>query len=91
MLAENACADRSLSLRNRSRSFSNRYLRIASLLTSQAGLAVAPTAIVGVVVSYLVSVALSAYVDERVGRAPRSSEPVTGDAPPASGHAAPLP
>lgn len=41
---------------------------IATLLTSQAGLAVAPIVIVGVTVAYLVSLTLSAYVDARVGR-----------------------
>ena len=43
---------------------------IASLLTVKAGLAVTPLVIVAVVVSYLVSEALTAYVDERVGAEP---------------------
>jgi hypothetical protein len=41
---------------------------IATLLTAQAGLAVAPIVIVGVTVAYLVSLTLTAYVDARVGR-----------------------
>jgi hypothetical protein len=40
---------------------------IALLLTSSAGLGVGPLVIVAVVVSYLVSLTLTAYVDERVG------------------------
>jgi H+/Cl- antiporter ClcA len=43
---------------------------IASLLSIQAGLAVAPLVIVAVVVSYLVSIALTTYVDSRVGARP---------------------
>jgi len=43
---------------------------IASLLTVKAGLAVTPLVIVAVAVSYLVSEALTAYVDERVGAEP---------------------
>jgi H+/Cl- antiporter ClcA len=43
---------------------------IASLLTIKAGLAVTPLVIVAVAVSYLVSEALTAYVDERVGAEP---------------------
>ena len=40
---------------------------IALLLTSSAGLAVAPLVIVAVVVAYLASLTLTAYVDSRVG------------------------
>ena len=40
---------------------------IATLLTASAGLAVAPIVIVAVVVAYLASLALTAYVDQRVG------------------------
>jgi hypothetical protein len=42
---------------------------IALLLSASAGLAVAPLVIVAVVVAYLVSLALTAYVDTRIGRA----------------------
>jgi hypothetical protein len=41
---------------------------IALLLGASAGLAVAPLVIVAVVVAYLVSLALTAYVDTRIGR-----------------------
>ncbi len=47
---------------------------IALLLTSAAGMAVAPIIIVAVVVAYLTSIALTAYVDSRVGAKPQSSE-----------------
>ncbi len=40
---------------------------IALLLTIGAGLAVAPLIIVAVVVAYLTSLGLTAYVDERIG------------------------
>jgi chloride channel protein, CIC family len=40
---------------------------IASLVTAKAGLAVAPIAIVAVVVAYIASLALTAYFDARVG------------------------
>ena len=43
---------------------------IASLLSIKAGLAVAPLIVVAVVVAYLTSEALTAYVDARVGAAP---------------------
>lgn len=46
---------------------------IALLLTSSAGLAVAPLVIVAVVVAYLASLALTAYVESRV--APAAGEP----------------
>jgi hypothetical protein len=46
---------------------------IASLLTIKAGLAVAPLVIVGVVVAYLVSETLTAYVDSRVGAGPAAA------------------
>jgi H+/Cl- antiporter ClcA len=42
---------------------------IALLLTVQAGLAVAPLIVVAVVVAYLASLTLTAYVDSRIGRA----------------------
>ena len=45
---------------------------IASLLSIKAGLAVAPLIVVAVVVAYLTSEALTAYVDARVGAAPRA-------------------
>jgi H+/Cl- antiporter ClcA len=41
---------------------------IALLLAASAGIAVAPLVIVAVVVAYLVSLALTAYVDTRIGR-----------------------
>jgi hypothetical protein len=40
---------------------------IATLLCAKAGLAVAPLIVVAVVVAYLTSEALTAFVDERVG------------------------
>ena len=46
---------------------------IALLLTVGAGLAVAPLIIVAVVVAYLTSLGLTAYVDERVGSGPRGA------------------
>lgn len=46
---------------------------IATLLTAQAGLAVAPIVIVAVAVAYLASLTLTAYVDARVGRDSESS------------------
>ena len=48
---------------------------IATLLTAKAGLAVAPIVIVAVVVAYLASLALTAYVDQRVGRDTRTANP----------------
>ena len=47
---------------------------IASLLSVKAGLAVAPLVVIGVVVAYLTSEALTAYVDNRIGSA---SDPAT--------------
>jgi H+/Cl- antiporter ClcA len=47
---------------------------IALLLTVQAGLAVAPLIVVAVVVAYLASLALTAYVDSRIGRPSPQSE-----------------
>ena len=51
---------------------------IALLLTVGAGMAVAPLVIVAVVVAYLASIALTAYVDGRIGAQPARSadEPV---------------
>ena len=46
---------------------------IASLLCLKAGLAVAPLIVVAVVVAYLASEALTAFVDSRVGAAPEGS------------------
>ena len=43
---------------------------IALLLSSSAGLAVAPLVIVAVVVAYLATLTLAAYVDVRLGREP---------------------
>jgi len=47
---------------------------IALLLSASAGLAVAPLVIVAVVVAYLVTLTLSAYVDNRIA-APAAAEP----------------
>jgi chloride channel protein, CIC family len=47
---------------------------IATLLSAKAGLQVAPLIVIAVVVAYLTSEALSAYVDARIGR---TSEPAT--------------
>ena len=41
---------------------------IATLLCARAGLAVAPLVVVAVAVAYLTREALTAYVDERIGR-----------------------
>jgi len=54
---------------------------IALLLTAQAGLAVAPIVIVAVVVSYLVTLALGAYVEARL----------VDEAPPEEAAAVPTP
>jgi hypothetical protein len=54
---------------------------IASILTLHAGLAVTPLVIVAVVVSYLVSETLTAYVDARIGAepaAPKAASPAAG-------------
>ena len=50
---------------------------IASLLSIKAGLAVAPLIVVAVVVAYLTSETLTAYVDARVGAAPARTETAT--------------
>ena len=55
---------------------------IASLLSVNAGLAVAPLIVVAVVVAYLTSEALTAFVDARIGAAP--SRPQTENAAPVS-------
>jgi H+/Cl- antiporter ClcA len=47
---------------------------IALLLSVNAGLGVAPLVVVGVVVAYLTSEALTAYVDSRVGANPKPSD-----------------
>jgi hypothetical protein len=47
---------------------------IALLLSVKAGLAVAPLVVLGVVIAYLTSEALTAYVDSRVGAAPKRSD-----------------
>jgi chloride channel protein, CIC family len=44
---------------------------IATLLSARAGLEVAPLVVIAVVVAYLASEALSAYVDARIGRSPK--------------------
>jgi len=51
---------------------------IATLLTAKAGLAVAPIVIVAVATAYLASLALSAYVDQRVGRGRTSADAGAG-------------
>ena len=52
---------------------------IATLLSAKAGLAVTPLIVVAVVVAYLTSETLTAYVDARVGAAPAAaSEPTAG-------------
>jgi H+/Cl- antiporter ClcA len=56
---------------------------IAGLLTVQAGLAVTPLVIVAVVVAYLTSEALTAYVDSRIG--PRSAHSVNAGGSAAAG------
>jgi hypothetical protein len=43
---------------------------IATLLSARAGLEVAPLIVIAVVVAYLASELLSAYVDARIGRTP---------------------
>ena len=50
---------------------------IASLLSAHAGLAVTPLIVVAVVISYLASLALTAYVDARVGAREPTAEPAT--------------
>ncbi len=50
-------------------------MMIASLLSAKAGLSVAPLVVVAVVVAYLASETLTAYVDARVGAAPAAAEP----------------
>ena len=57
---------------------------IALLLTSSAGLAVAPLVIVAVVVAHLASLTLTAYVDSRVGAVPASREGPVDPAPTSS-------
>ena len=56
---------------------------IASLLCAKAGLTVAPLVVVAVVVAYLTSEALTAYVDARIGAAPggRRTAGATSDSP----------
>ena len=48
---------------------------IATLLSPKAGLAVAPLIVVAVAVAYLTSEALTAFVDARVGAAPKQVAP----------------
>ncbi|MGZ8688264.1 MAG: chloride channel protein, partial [Gaiellaceae bacterium] len=57
---------------------------IALLLTSSAGLAVAPLVIVAVVVAYLASLGLTAYADSRVGPVPPGQEGLANPAPASS-------
>jgi H+/Cl- antiporter ClcA len=47
---------------------------IATLLTAKAGLAVTPLIVIAVVTAYLVSIALTAFVDQRVGARPARQE-----------------
>jgi hypothetical protein len=54
---------------------------IASLVTAKAGLAVAPIAIVAVVVAYIASLALTAYVDARVGASEEAGTVEPGPVP----------
>ena len=49
-------------------------ITIALILCSSAGLTVAPLIIVAVVVAYLASLGLTAFLDERVGAAQRRSD-----------------
>ena len=51
---------------------------IASLLAINAGLAVAPLVVVSVVVAYLASEALTAYVDARIGNTPEPATAAVG-------------
>jgi hypothetical protein len=53
---------------------------IATLLSAKAGLAVAPLIVVAVVVAYLTSLALTAYVDARVGANPHAPEAAPSNA-----------
>ena len=57
---------------------------IATLLSAKAGLAVAPLIVIAVVVAYLTSEALTAYVDARVGAAPENGQTArpAAEAPP---------
>ena len=48
---------------------------IATLLSAKAGLEVAPLVVIAVVVAYLASEALTAYVDARIGAAPKQVVP----------------
>ena len=50
---------------------------IVSLLTAQAGLGVTPLIVVAVVVAYLASLALSAFVDSRIAPSPADGAAVT--------------
>ena len=53
---------------------------IALLLSINAGLAIAPLVVVAVVVAYLVSEALTAYVDSRIAAEPAPDAEATGAA-----------
>jgi hypothetical protein len=57
---------------------------LALLLSANAGLAVAPLVIVAVVVAYIASLALTAYVDARVGARPVSRPRTPADTTPRS-------
>jgi hypothetical protein len=60
---------------------------IALLLCVKAGLAVSPLVIVAVVVAYLASEALTAYVDSRVGAPPATDDAArVQDGPPVRVH-----
>jgi uncharacterized BrkB/YihY/UPF0761 family membrane protein len=54
---------------------------IATLLSARAGLEVAPLIVIAVVVAYLASEALSAYVDARIGRTPEPAATTPEPAP----------
>ncbi|HST17283.1 MAG TPA: chloride channel protein [Gaiellaceae bacterium] len=58
---------------------------IALLLSINAGLAIAPLVVVGVVVAYLASEALTAYVDARIAAAPAPNAAAVPDAAPQLG------
>jgi H+/Cl- antiporter ClcA len=53
---------------------------IATLLSAKAGLAVAPLIVVSVTVAYLISEALTAYVDGRIGAGPANPAPAPAPA-----------
>jgi hypothetical protein len=54
---------------------------IATLLSARAGLEVSPLSVIAVVVAYLASELLSAYVDARIGRATNPAPTARASAP----------